>query len=300
MEPIAAAAAREVARELGLQPDEVMPLRVHDAATLLFPADRLVLRLVPQSNEALDRASRAVRLTSWLAAQGFPTNRPAFDRVIVTHGYVATVWHEVSAHPVGSPLVLNLALGRLLRDLHALPAPPITLPTGDPLARLRAALRLDSTRARPLLDQDEANYLGHRVEELTARYAAMDFPLGSGLIHNDAHFGNLIAEPASRHGFLLTDWEGAAVGPRELDVVLVGAPGSRFGDTDDERLAFVAGYGHDIAAWPDYQILRDIRDLHSLAAYIRSGPDKPPVATELHRRIHSLRADDRTVRWVSV
>jgi len=109
----------------------------------------------------------------------------------------------------------------------------------------------------------------------------MRFPLGSGQIHNDAHPGNLVPDPTSRHRYLLTDWEGACIGPRELDVVLVGAPGSRFGDPDHERLAFTRVYGYDIATWPEHQPLRDIRDLHSLAAYIRTGTRKPAALAQL-------------------
>src|SRR5262249_48966194 len=139
-----------------------------------------------------------------------------------------------------------------------------------------------------------------RVAEFAGQYATMSFPLGVGLVHNDAQPGNMIPNPDSRYGYVLTDWEGACIGPRELDVVLVGAPGSRFGDPDDEREAFVAGYGYDIGSWPDYQVLRDIRDLHSLAAYIRAGTRKPAALTELRVRVASIRDGDRTVQWTAV
>ncbi len=297
-EPVAA--AHIVAARLGFDAAAAQPLRVHDAVTLLLPADHVVVRLVPESEEAVQRAARAVHLTGWLARQDFPTVRPAAGEPIEAAGYVATIWREVPSHPAGSPTIVNAALGRLLRDLHTLPSPPVELPTADPLARLRAAMRLDVTRPQPALDRDETAFLHVRVDELTERYTSMSFPLGSGLIHNDAHPGNLIPNPASRHGHLLTDWEGASIGPRELDVVLVGAPGSRFGDPEHERLAFTNAYGYDIAAWPDYQTLRDIRDLHSLAAYIRTGNRKPAAVAELHRRIASLRSNDRTVRWATV
>ncbi|MDG4784962.1 hypothetical protein O7626_03270 [Micromonospora sp. WMMD1102] len=84
-----------------------------------------------------------------------------------------------------------------------------------------------------------------------------------------------------------------------MDVVLVGAPGSRFGDSD-ERLAFTSAYGYDIAAWPSYRTFRDIRDLHSLAAYIRTGLHKSAALTELQRRASSLRDNNRTIRWTAI
>jgi aminoglycoside phosphotransferase (APT) family kinase protein len=294
------AAVRAVASQLGLAADHARPLRMHDAATLLLPADHVVLRLVPDTGDTRARASRAVQLTAWLATQHFPAIRPAADTPIEVDRYVATLWHEVPATPCGTPVEVNTALGRLLHVLHALPATPVALPTADPLARLRAALRLDAARPEPVLTSEETAFLHGRVDELADRYAAMSFPLGSGLIHNDAHPGNMIADPSTRHGYVLTDWEGACIGPRELDVVLVGAPGSRFGDPEHERLAFTAGYGYDIADWPLYQELRDIRDLHSLAAYIRASTSKPATLIELHRRISSLQDDDRTIQWAAV
>lgn len=293
-------ATHAVARRLGLDAGQARPLRVHDAATVALPQDHVVIRLVPQSQEAEARARRAVRLTGWLATQSFPTIRPAVPEPIEAEGYVATVWQEVAPHPLDTPVTVNRALGRVLRTLHTMPPPPVDLPTADPLGRLRAALRLDAARPEPALRPDEATFLQTRIDDLATQYAAMGFPLGSGLIHNDAHPGNLLPDPTSPYGYLLTDWEGACIGPRELDVVLVGAPGSRFGDSDDERLAFTNAYGYDVAAWPSYQTLRDIRDLHSLAAYVRTGPRKPAALAELRRRLSSLRDNDRTVRWTAV
>jgi hypothetical protein len=227
------AAVRAVAGQLGFAADDARPLRMHDAITLLLPVDHVVVRLVPDTGDAQVRASRAVRLTAWLATKDFPTIRPLATTPIEVDTYVATVWHELPATAPGTPVEVNTALGRLLRELHA-------------------------------------------------------------------HPGNLVADPSSRHGYALTDWEGACIGPRELDVVLVGAPGSRFGDPEHERLAFTAGYGYDIAGWRSFQDLRDIRDMHSLAAYIRASPSKPATAFELHRRISSLRDDDRTIQWAAV
>jgi aminoglycoside phosphotransferase (APT) family kinase protein len=298
--PSVQAAIAALARRFGVEARDARPLRTHDATTVLLQHEHLVIRLVPTSEETKKRANRAVSLASWLVGQDFPSVRPAAPAPIVLPGRIATVWHEVPPHPAGSSLVMNAALGRLVRELHTLPPPPFTMPGVDPLARLRAALQLDAGRPVPVLMPADSRFLEDRAGELANRYAAMQFPLGVGLIHNDAHAGNLVPDPASRHGYLLTDWEGAARGPRELDVVLVGAPGSRFGDSADERAAFVAGYGYDIATWPQHQALRDIRDLHALAAYIRVAPDKPAALAQLRVRIDSIRTNDHTVRWAAV
>lgn len=44
-------------------------------------------------------------------------------------------------------------------------------------------------------------------------------------------------------------------------------------------------YGYDVRAWPEWTVLRDITELHSLGAYIRLAPDKPAAADELRHRI---------------
>ena len=292
-------AVRTVAGQLGLDHGGPRPLRIHDAATVLLPRAHVVVRLVPLAEEAVERARRAVQLTQWLSSEGFPTIRPAAPDIVELDGYVASVWHEVATRPAGSRIETNAVLGQLLRELHGLPRPPLELPPANPLRRLRAALRLDAARSQPVLDRGDTLFLEGRMAELAARYATMSFPLGSGLIHNDAHPGNMIPDPETRYGYVLTDWEGACNGPRELDVVLVGAPGSRFGDLDSEREAFSAGYGYDIGTWPGYQVLRDIRDLHSLAAFIRAGTRSTAALAELGVRVASIRDGDRTIRWTA-
>jgi aminoglycoside phosphotransferase (APT) family kinase protein len=294
------AALHELGRQLGLDVTQARALRMHDASTLLLPAHHLVVRLVGASAETLTRATKALQLTAWLSTQAFPSVRPAIAEPIQVAGHVATVWHEIPAYPRPDSHLVHTALGRILRNLHALPTPPVVLPTADPLARLRTALDTDAHRGEPVLSSTERAFLAQQVQNLAQRYAAMTFPLGTGLIHNDAHPGNVLPDPTSQHGFVLTDWESACIGPREMDVVLVGAPGSRFGDTEDERLAFTAGYGYDIGTWPGYRILRDIRDLHSLAGHLRAAPHQPTALNELRTRIASLRDDDRTVRWKAV
>ena len=61
----------------------------------------------------------------------------------------------------------------------------------------------------------------------------------------------------------------------EIDLVQEGAPGNRFGETEEQRRAFSTAYGYDLAGWFGWRPLRDLRDLHSLAAYIRTAPTKP-------------------------
>jgi len=181
------------------------------------------------------------------------------------------------------------AFGRLLRRLHALPAPPVSLPPMRPMARLDAAVEADGT----LGDADRAWLLERRRTLLSA--FQLDSPLGHGLIHGDAHLGNLLpsTEPA---GMVLADWDSVVDGPREWDLVLI-AGNDRFGMSAADRAAFAHGYGYDVTTWPGWTVLRDLRELHSLAAYLRLAPTDPPAAAELRHRLASLRSGDRNVAW---
>src|SRR5438445_169749 len=79
----------------------------------------------------------------------------------------------------------------------------------------------------------------------------------------------------------LADWDPVRPGPREADLIQPGAPGNRFGLTEHDRRTFSDAYGYDVTAWPGWTILRDIRELHSLAAHVRAAPTSPPAAAEL-------------------
>jgi hypothetical protein len=59
-------------------------------------------------------------------------------------------------------------------------------------------------------------------------------------------------------------------------------------------------YGRDVRPWTGYQILRDIRDLHTLAAPLRLAATRPDIAEELHRRIRGLVTGDTGQRWRSL
>jgi hypothetical protein len=292
---------REATASLGLDAANVRPLRLHGSAIYLLPCEGMVARLIEATDENRRRASTAVQVTSWLAAHGFAATEPVYGSVAEFRNTLVTFWWYLAQPDQKAPLpVLAGALGGLLRELHGSPTPPFHLPTVDPLARLQRALALDSERQEPVLTDDERAFLDARMAAASEAYAALDPPLGHGLIHNDAHIDNLLVAKHSRYGYVLGDWEGACIGPREIDLVQEGAPGNRFGESEELRQAFSQAYGFDIAAWPGWRVLRELRDLHSLAAYIRAAPEKPAARDELRNRLSSLRNDDRTRLWRAV
>ena len=211
-------------------------------------------------------------------------------------GAVVTFWGYLPQPSGWTPDAAGF--GRLVRHLHTLGGPPVPLPRVAPLARLHASLGIDAARSRPALTAADHRWLRERGAGLLATWAGLVPPLGVGLVHGDAHLGNLLCDQGRRRA-VLGDWDPVAVGPREWDLVLL-AGDDRFGLPAAERDAFAAGYGHDVTGWAPWTVLRDLRELHSLAAYIRRAPDSPPAAGELARRLVSLRTGDRTARWHAV
>jgi aminoglycoside phosphotransferase (APT) family kinase protein len=286
----------EAATHAGLDTTGALPLRIHSNAVFALPRSGAVLRIADGALQR-ERAERAVAVTRWLAGQGFPAVRPLdvaqpVEVPLSTGGAVAvTYWHLV---PAAAPSIRPppATLARLLRDLHRL-VPPVPLPRFRPLARV-----VPAAEECPLLDRDDLRWLRARIAELTARLATLESPLpGPVLVHGDAHRNNVIV--AAGGGCVLADWDNVSLDRPEWDLVPT-ANSARYGVPAADRAEFAAGYGWDLAGWPEWTVLRDLHELRSLGAYLRRAPTSPPHATELRRRLDSLRTNDRTTPWYAV
>jgi aminoglycoside phosphotransferase (APT) family kinase protein len=222
-----------------------------------------------------------VAVTRWLAETGFPAVQPlAVDQPVTGHGCAVTFWQYLPQHG-SDPAPADL--GHLLRRLHQLGPPPVSLPVYRPLASMQRGI--ESSRA---LSEDDRSWLLDRCAHLARAYGRLCFPLGTGMIHGDAWRGNLLRD--GRH-VVLADWDAVSNGPREIDLIpTLQAP--RFGLPHDQRDAFIASYGHDIQPWFGYPILREIRELSTLSALLRDGHIDPVARGELQIRLRSLRTGD--------
>lgn len=262
---------------VGLSVAGARALRTLGNAVVHLPAAHAIAR-VAVNRDALPAHQLAVRVTRWLTDQGYPATRPLdVEQPVLAEGHVVTFWPYLPQH---GPAPGAADLGRLVRELHAQPAPPFELPTPHPLASLHTALSREA-----LLNADDKRWLATRCEELTDAYNRLDFRLPAGLIHGDAHLWNLLSD---RDRILLGDWDHVCHGPREWDLIPIYQI-VRFGVPASEQNAFAAAYGHDLTAWPGYATLKEVRDLYTLASYIRLAPTHPPVHAELEIRIRSLR-----------
>jgi hypothetical protein len=270
----------------GVASEAASPLSRHATSVWLLP-DLGIVGRIDRSGDR-ERSERAVALTRWLTRQGFRAVEPADVRQpVVVNGAAVTFWRH---YPQGGrPKPAAEHLGSLLRQLHDLSEPPVSLSDYAPLVHLGAALGAD-----PPLDADDRQWLDERRDQLLSEYAQLDSALGVGFIHGDAYPGNLLWDGGAVR---LGDWDEAARGPRELDLVNTNQ-GARFGRSASERQAFNDAYGWDVTQWSGYRVLREMRDLHTLGAYIdRAAGGDAAAAGELAHRIATLRAHDDEASW---
>ncbi|MFI5944253.1 phosphotransferase enzyme family protein [Streptomyces uncialis] len=279
-------AVREACSQLGLSARDIAVIRSHATPVFLLPGANAVARVKPLAEEA--DSARGIALLRWLTDQGFPAVEPLDVPQPVQCGpYVVTLWVRYSQHRTGAPP--PSALGTLLRQLHELPVPPVELPPYQPLASLHDAVTSSST-----LSPDDRRWLESAVEESRSDYRALRSPLGQGFVHGDAYPGNTLWDGDTVR---LADWDEAAFGPRELDLANT-FQGARFGRTRQEIEEFVRHYGHDPSHWPGLRTLITMRDLHTLASFIRRADGGDPSATaQLSHRLTTLRTGRAQARW---
>jgi aminoglycoside phosphotransferase (APT) family kinase protein len=281
------AVLKEACSRTGLDAAEAAPLHQHAATLYLLKADRVVVRLNQDSDDRR-RARTVVELTRWLTGQGFPSVAPIdVEQPIDVDDYTVTLWRYYPQNDRPQPTTEHL--GTMLRQLHALPVPPVHLHQYQPLKNFG-----DSVAVSTSLPFHDRVWLLERRTELLAEYGQLDFPLGSGWIHGDAYPGNTLWDGDRA---LLGDWDEVGTGPRELDLVNT-HQGVRFGRTRAERDAFNAAYGYDVTTWPGFLMLREMRDLHTLGSYIRLADiGNERAATQLSFRIDTLKRGEVNTRW---
>ncbi|MEU9473452.1 phosphotransferase [Streptomyces avermitilis] len=281
-------AARMASRASGLADQSLTQLRQHATSVFLLAEEDVVVRVSPASQQK--QLETAVSLTRWLVANDFPATEPlAVPQPVAYDPYVVTFWRHYPQPDHGVPPVGRL--GQLLRALHGLPSPPVSLPQYLPLVSLKRTV--DSST---YLDSDQRAWLTARREALLYEYGRLDFPLGHGHIHGDAYPGNTLW---AYQDVRLGDWDEAAFGPREIDLANT-FQGVRFGRTAEELDEFSSQYGYDIRQWPGLRVLCGIRDLHTLGSYIRRADrGDAAAAQQLSYRIETLRSRVDQARWAA-
>lgn len=268
----------------------------HRGARLLKFTANAVFRLrtapvvvrIAGSTALSHRPAKVVRVARWLAENDVPAVRllPGLAQPVWVGAYQATVWQAV---PAGGrrPTVSDLAV--LLRRLHDLPRPDFDLPVWTPLDDVRR--RLGDAEG---LDPADRGFLEDRCAELASLLTTLDYPLGIGVVHGDAHLGNVVPSP---DGPVLCDFDSTCLGPREWDLTPIPVGLSRFGGSARAATRFARVYGTDVTRWPGFSVLREVRELKLATSVLPILRSNPGVAPELRKRLHSVRTGDTSAGW---
>ncbi|WP_327025177.1 phosphotransferase enzyme family protein [Micromonospora sp. NBC_01739] len=289
-----------VRQQAGLASGEAYLMRY--TINAVYRIDDRVLRL-SQGKVARERAQRVVRAMALLAKHEVPTVEldTSVAQPVVADEWVATIWQYVP-HPTRRPDPVELA--EPLARLHAITEAPPFLPRWSPVATARRRLAgLASLPANELLFtqqwasrevelslDDLVARLHERCEDLEPRVTAATWQLPTGVVHGDAHVGNVLAGR-------LCDFDSLSIGPREWDLVPLVHSATRFGDPTEPYKRFAAAYGFDLATSPSWPLLREVRELQLVTSVMDKLPGRPEVAQTLGHRLRTYLAGDNSAVW---
>ncbi|MFE7797204.1 phosphotransferase family protein [Nocardia sp. NPDC057440] len=261
-------------------------LRHHTNAVYALASTPVVVKIGrPDHNGHID----VVGLVRWLERESVPTvSLIDTDQPLQIAGCPVTFWRYLDQ----SGIVSAADLAEPLAKLHS-------VSTGPPIRLLENQIRNtlvaigNSIDTSTILSAGDRALLHARKEELALQAPEIRYELSSGVIHGDAHHRNALWDQQSGRA-VLCDWENAAIGPPEWDLVTIEVHCRRFDHPPDEYQQFCRGYGLDIREWPGYAWLRDLRELRMITTNARKSAPGSTTAAEVLRRIEALRADAPT------
>ncbi|WP_322760687.1 phosphotransferase [Frankia sp. Cr2] len=189
----------------------------------------------------------------------------------------------------GPPTVSDLAAA--LQRIHALPLPDAALPHWDPLDDVRRRL----ADAEGLADPDFA-FLRRMADRLEVALERVTYDLPAGILHGDAHLGNLIRCHDGR--VIVCDFDSTCYGPTEWDLIPVAVGRLRFGYPPEQHAVLASEYGFDVTRWSGFEVLRALRELKLVTSVVPILASNPRVAAQFAIRLASLRYADESVRWL--
>ncbi|MFC7279624.1 aminoglycoside phosphotransferase family protein [Paractinoplanes rhizophilus] len=278
-----------IAQRLHVDATDAQLLRLTNNAVFALPSAGLVVRIT-RSHRLHARVHKVAKLGAWFPTVDAPTIRLAdtTEQPIADGPLLATVWEYVRPNP---PHPDATDLGIALRVFHRLDPPPFELPRWDPIGDARTRI----SDAEALSNADRA-YLLAWCDRLQPRLDAFVAVAKPGLLHGDAHEGNLLRDDGGR--VLLCDFDATCIGPFQVDLVPPPANEARFGPTGGHT-KLAAAYGYDVTADPAWPLLREARDLKMIAGGVPLLASAPGVADEFRLRLDSVRSGDANVRWTA-
>jgi Ser/Thr protein kinase RdoA (MazF antagonist) len=278
-------AAFDVLARLGVDPPELDLLRFGENALYAYPPRRLVVR-VARPGTSPEHVARTIEFVSRIAGRGMavaePATVPGIDQPMVMSTGVVSLWtlYDVDSDCRVSPR----ELGGLLRHFHDLAAAEGALvDEWDPFDLIRPRL---AAAHRDGIARDLTDPLEELLARLKSAVPALTSELGSGVIHCDMHYGNVMCLPGRR--LLLIDFDQIARGPREWDLVPNLVTYRRFGMSDADYGDFSAAYGYDLRSSPHVDIFVALRELGMVTWLLQQYGTSSAIDAEIHLRVRTI------------
>jgi Ser/Thr protein kinase RdoA (MazF antagonist) len=277
----------EACAQAGLDSDGAQLLRLGENAIYGLAAAPVVVRIA-RSADRLPRVEKELCVARWLAASGVSAVKVCeqIAQPLLIGGHPVTFWEKVTG---GDPAPTHVDLARLLKTFHAAGDSPCELAGFDPLRTSQSRLA-EAADVTP----DDRGFLRARCADLNEQLQHLEFALPRGPIHGDAHTSNLLT---NRGHAVLLDFEAAAVGPREWDLLPTAIGVERYGRPEEQYREFARTYGFDVRSWAGYPVLREIRELTMTTWIMQNIGESPAIAAEFALRVASLRERDFARAW---
>ncbi|MGH4021508.1 MAG: phosphotransferase enzyme family protein [Pseudonocardiaceae bacterium] len=287
-------AAHEALAVLGIGQRQLHLLRLGENALYRILGTDLLLRVARPGTTPED-VYTIIAAAAKLRANGVPVCEPAVqahpDGPIFLKDCVVSVWKYYTEIPGASTDFGEF--GRALKNLHVNSAEIADrLPSWNPLEITRRRLRAVSEIGVPL---QWINDLIRRVEEFQEELSIFEPILSSGVIHGDAHAGNVLN---SEGGIILIDLDNLAIGSREADFAPTIVQLRRFELSVERWTEFTRGYGlRDSWALQESPLVR-LRELFMIVWLLQQYGNSEDVDRELELRMSSLDDKvDKPTKW---
>jgi Ser/Thr protein kinase RdoA (MazF antagonist) len=289
--------ARSVCLTQNLPARDLVLIRFGTNAVFEVAGADLALRL-RRPGTPPEEIARQVDLAVWLAEQNFPVNRPAegFD---VLHegldGATASFWEWVNEDPRKHASVAEL--GKLLRDLHVqldryLGADDF--PLWNPFHEIEHRIRTIERNSDDWPGSSQIKLLRQWTRENSADLGEINWRLTTGLVHGDAHVGNVLTAETGTN--LLIDLDAVSRGHREWDLVPTAVSRLRFRADPASIEDFTAAYGFDLLEWSGWPALRQLRELY-MTSWLMSVANSRARQEEVEHRMRCLAEGDEQAIW---
>ncbi|MER6196029.1 aminoglycoside phosphotransferase family protein [Streptomyces sp. NPDC001586] len=280
-----AVVVREACAAAGIDPRGAEPIRIAENEIWRLPTGVIVRIARPGQGYA---ASREVRVARWLLDAGIPTVNPlSVDQPVLAAGRPVTFWEELPPHEYGN--ISDVA--KVLKALHALPAPDFDIGRLNPFARIPERLSAAGT----LTERDRMWLLDLHDELIQHWTGGLAEGLPHRAVHGDAWPGNIVRVGQQT---VLMDLERFSVGPPEWDLVSTAVRAHTTGAvTATEYAKFCELYGYDVTLWQGYDILAGARELRMVSYAAQHAARHPAWREQAQHRVDCLRGHHGPRPW---